>query len=383
MFENSTSTQNQTFSPYGVEISDDGTVMFVIGTGRVHQYDLNTPWDVSTAAFTASTSVTAQDGFLQGLAVNDDASKLYIWGGNNDDVYEYSLSTPWDVTTLQYEQNFDAPEVLSAFDIDFTPDGKVLIIVDTNNEQLFIYDLSVAYDISTAIFRETLSTTGDAGGPTDIRFSPDGKMFLLDTGIDGVIEFDPIGLHEGGFVGSNAMHDVVLMGNMQRFVDAASTTDLLIQDGVTFIAPTSSLSVAGDITNNGTFANNDVSVYLTGAGNTVAGSWTGANRFADVSVLGSYTFSSNASATNLVIDSGASLTAPLQMSVAGDYTNNGTFTSNAGEMLFDAQKWNLDRPKFQTATVLLFFVSLYNIAPRTVMVEAGHSTSSKSTKTLS
>ena len=63
----------------------------------VYQYTLSTPWDLSTASYdSVSFSVTSQDTTPVGIAFKSDGSKMYVVGVTNGSVYQYTLSTPSD-----------------------------------------------------------------------------------------------------------------------------------------------------------------------------------------------------------------------------------------------------------------------------------------------
>ncbi|MCA9367939.1 hypothetical protein KC887_06800, partial [Candidatus Kaiserbacteria bacterium] len=94
------------------------------------------------------------------------------------------------------------------------------------------------------------------------------------------------------------------------------------------------LEVGGDFVNAGDMLVASSTVYLTGTG-AVSGSLTGSQAFNWLHVAGTNTFSSNASTTELIIDSGGTMVAPTQFSISGNYTNNGTFTHNSGTVVFD------------------------------------------------
>jgi DNA-binding beta-propeller fold protein YncE len=53
-----------------------------------------------------SFSVAAQDTFPTGLAFNTDGTKMFVVGNGNDKVYEYDLSTGFDVSSAVYSQDF-------------------------------------------------------------------------------------------------------------------------------------------------------------------------------------------------------------------------------------------------------------------------------------
>ena len=81
--------------------------MFVIEyAGTVYEYTLSTNFDVSTASYSQSFSAAAQENELRGIAFNNDGTKMFLVGEAGDDVNEYTLSTAFDVSTATYSQNF-------------------------------------------------------------------------------------------------------------------------------------------------------------------------------------------------------------------------------------------------------------------------------------
>ena len=102
------SVASQETAPTGVVFKTDGTKMYVVGqTGDdVNEYNLSTAWDVSTASFVTNFSVASQDTTLSGLFFRADGVKLYVIGRGSDGVYEYDLSSAWDISTSTYLQTF-------------------------------------------------------------------------------------------------------------------------------------------------------------------------------------------------------------------------------------------------------------------------------------
>ena len=68
--------------------------MYVVGSDgdSVHEYDLSTPWDISTSVFLQSFSVTSQGLVPNGVFFKPDGVKMYVVGSGGDSVYEYDLS---------------------------------------------------------------------------------------------------------------------------------------------------------------------------------------------------------------------------------------------------------------------------------------------------
>jgi sugar lactone lactonase YvrE len=84
---------SQETNPSSIFFSTDGTKMFVLGltTTTVYQYTLSTGFDISTASYSSNSfSVSSQDANTTGLTFNSDGTKMYVAGNTNDSVYEYT-----------------------------------------------------------------------------------------------------------------------------------------------------------------------------------------------------------------------------------------------------------------------------------------------------
>jgi len=126
-FVDSFSVAEQDTSPQGVAFSSDGTKMFVIGHSgdAVNEYTLTTPFDVSTADFVGSFSVAEQETLPISVAFSSDGTKMFVVGDAVPKaVHEYTLTTPFDLSTAQFVGSFsflaqdDFPE-----DVAFSSDG--------------------------------------------------------------------------------------------------------------------------------------------------------------------------------------------------------------------------------------------------------------------
>ena len=82
--------------------------MFIAGkqTDSVYEYTLSTGFDVSTASYDSSFSIASQEGSVTDLAFNTDGTKMFIVGSDDDTVDEYNLSTGFDVSTASYVDGF-------------------------------------------------------------------------------------------------------------------------------------------------------------------------------------------------------------------------------------------------------------------------------------
>jgi DNA-binding beta-propeller fold protein YncE len=188
------SVQLQETAPRALSFKPDGLKMYVIGvTGDdVNEYDLSTAWAVSTASWVQSFSVNAQEVTPEGLFFKPDGLKMYVTGASTDTVYEYDLSTAWDVSTSSFLQGFSvATQEGSPSGIFFKPDGLKMYIVGQVDDEVNEFDLSTAWDVSTASFLQNFSVVTEDTLPQDLFFKPDGtKMFVCGTQGDDVNEYD-------------------------------------------------------------------------------------------------------------------------------------------------------------------------------------------------
>ena len=85
--------------------SGDGSKMFVVGStaDNVTEYTLTAPFDISRAAFTSVTfNVGEQEGNPRGMAFSSDGSKMFVVGSTADNVTEYTLTAPFDISTAAF-----------------------------------------------------------------------------------------------------------------------------------------------------------------------------------------------------------------------------------------------------------------------------------------
>jgi sugar lactone lactonase YvrE len=173
---------------------DSGTKMYVMGNANdtVYQYNLTTAWDVTTASYTGnSLLVTAQDATPQGLFFGDSGTKLYVVGSVTDTVYQYTLSTAWDISTASYASlSFSVvTQETTPRALFFKPDGTKMFVTGNGGDDVNEYDLSTAWNVSTASFVRVSATVGETN-PAGLWFKDDGtKMYIAGSTNDAVREF--------------------------------------------------------------------------------------------------------------------------------------------------------------------------------------------------
>lgn len=109
-------------------ISPDGTEMvWIDSSDDIRSGPLSTPYDpnsVTPRAGTFNTS-TQSEGVPLSLFVKPDGTKLYITGNNLDDIMQWTLSTPFDLSTATYDGARGLNNVPRS--LNFSEDGLVLV----------------------------------------------------------------------------------------------------------------------------------------------------------------------------------------------------------------------------------------------------------------
>ena len=182
-------------APTGLFLSPDGLNMYVNGTtgDDVNQYTLSTAWDVSTATFVRLFSTAAQDSAPADVFFKPDGLSMFILGNTNDTVFQYTLSSAFNISTASY-----ASKSFSVTTQDATPqgfwfktDGTVMYVVGTSTDTVYQYTLGTAWDVSTASYASiSFSVASQEGTPNQVNLSADGlTMWILGANGDDISEY--------------------------------------------------------------------------------------------------------------------------------------------------------------------------------------------------
>jgi DNA-binding beta-propeller fold protein YncE len=190
------SVSTQDTSPQGVFFKPDGTAMYIAGdsSNSIHQYSLSTAWSLASVTFVRSFSVSAQEATPTGVFFKPDGLKMYVIGSASDNVREYTLSTAWDISSSTLTTSFSVlSQSSNSTGIFFKDDGTKMYISTSIGDIIFEYNLSTAWNISTASYLKQNYFTYIANGTSDLFFKPDGtKLFLIGVSGDSVVSFDLI-----------------------------------------------------------------------------------------------------------------------------------------------------------------------------------------------
>ena len=192
-FVDSFDISNDEEAATSLEFNTQGTKMYIVGqnSNEVDEYTLTTGFDVSTASFVDSLDIASEDDHGNGLAFNNDGTKMFIAGHENDNVYEYTLSTRFDVSTASFVDSFDvSSQDTEPAAVAFNSDGTKMFVVGAAGVDVNEYTLTTGFDVSTATFLDRFGVNSQETKPRGLTFNNDGtKMFVVGWTGDDVNEY--------------------------------------------------------------------------------------------------------------------------------------------------------------------------------------------------
>jgi hypothetical protein len=143
MFASGLSNATFTFRP-------DGTQMYMINrSSPVLSFTLSTAWDTTTATFDSGNDCFPTFSFtsdtVYSVYLKPDGTAMYIsdFGSGVEEVLQFSLSTPWGLSTASYVQDFDLLTISGVTRGLFfrDTDGKKMYVAGSSLNILIEYDL--------------------------------------------------------------------------------------------------------------------------------------------------------------------------------------------------------------------------------------------------
>jgi len=186
------SIQTIPFDATGVSFSADGSEMVVVGGGRsqilqgdfidneILTYTLSTPWDLSAVSL----------GNRQPISPSQYVPLLRDVAVESGGTFIAAFTAVFDAG--DFNNSFDASgQTPDAQGLDFRSDGTRMFLADASNAALYQYTLSTPFDLATASYDGvSFDVSAEAGSPTGVHFRPDGtKMFVVDGDTDKIYQY--------------------------------------------------------------------------------------------------------------------------------------------------------------------------------------------------
>lgn len=166
-------TLSEDSSMRDVFVSPDGTKLYAAGanTDTIYEYDMTTPFNLGTLTYNSVSLDISLDGLTNGILIkfNDNGTKLYVQNVlSTVDVHQYTLTVPWDLSSASYD--FVSLQLATSSGergFDFSQDGTKIYHIENSPREIRQYDLPTAWDVTGATLNNKyldtnqLLSTGD------------------------------------------------------------------------------------------------------------------------------------------------------------------------------------------------------------------------------
>ena len=173
--------------PMRFVLSDDGARLIVVMYGRyIHQYNLSTAWDISTASFSGNsvdfTALETADN-LFGIAVSPSGLRVYVSCPASGRIRQWNLSTPWDLSTATYNSLLSVvTQATNALGVTISTNGQFIYVLDATTPSVYQYSLGTFFEVSTGSYMSKVkSLNPPSTNPSQPVITDEGrKLYVLD-----------------------------------------------------------------------------------------------------------------------------------------------------------------------------------------------------------
>jgi hypothetical protein len=183
-----------------ITLSPDGTKVFFVPSNdfRIYRYDLSTPWDLSTASYNQSSNALNSNPQIsevytfKSIQFKPDGSEVYLLTSDKV-LHKATLNTPWNLTTIAYSNvNVTLSEITGTSEnMKFNSDGTKIWVNDyaASNGKIYEYSLGTAYDITTLTYNQVYQTQHPYITSAHIDLNQ-GKMYITSIEPDNIYQYN-------------------------------------------------------------------------------------------------------------------------------------------------------------------------------------------------
>jgi hypothetical protein len=188
----SVTAQTTLSQTYAFGVNADGTSVYVgewnNGGGAYRQFNLGTAWDLSTFSNSLVSdknfaSLSSDCYYLRNLYFKPDGLVGYIPA--NGKLFQFNFSTAFLLSTASYATKISsiAGGETTPQTVTFNPDGTKMFVAGQSTGTVYQYTLSTGYNISTATYDSvSFNPTQGNSNINEITFAPNAEYLILKTG---------------------------------------------------------------------------------------------------------------------------------------------------------------------------------------------------------
>lgn len=147
-----TGTLNSGTVARGLWFKSDGTRMFIASdtasAERIDTYTLSTAWDLTSANYVHTISITGWTGTPYAFGMSDDGTKAYFVGHSENTLFQFNMTTAWDFSTTVSSAQITLPEGGTLRAMHFFDNGNKMWITG-QNDVVYEWHFGTAWDVTT------------------------------------------------------------------------------------------------------------------------------------------------------------------------------------------------------------------------------------------
>jgi hypothetical protein len=189
--------------PRAFTFGDSGNKVYAVNwansitNGNIYQWDLTTAYDVTTGSYSnKKLAAWARGNYAIGAAMSPDGDRFYFITTSNDQIHQYNLTTDYDISTASYSnKSLTIPSSVDSapYGVTFKSDGLKMYVTGLANDRLYEYTLTTAWELDTATYDGvSYYWGGDASSFNQVFFKPDGTKFYFAEHFLGIHQYETI-----------------------------------------------------------------------------------------------------------------------------------------------------------------------------------------------
>lgn len=169
----------------GIYVNNTANMIFTCNSTHVHKY-VGNAYNLSSTTF--DSAITVGTTTTNDLWLSEDGSKLYTIGSGNDRIYQYTLSTNWNLATASLYGSYNVSSIDSnPRGLCLSLDGLYAYFLGRTNSRIYRLELGTAHDITTASYSSNFFSFGASSGlENSVRLRPGGSYLYYDNGYSAV-----------------------------------------------------------------------------------------------------------------------------------------------------------------------------------------------------
>jgi hypothetical protein len=145
---------------HDIDFKPDGSRLYLDDRTEeaVFEYTLSEDWNIETAELNFKFDISSQEEAVRGIEFDNDGKRMFLCDTGLRQVHEYELETAWELSTAAFTGNIlDLAETSNPRSITWRRDGERFFITDRDEGDIF------KYDIDTDAESASLHVRGETG----------------------------------------------------------------------------------------------------------------------------------------------------------------------------------------------------------------------------